>query len=572
MDSTPFEILGWARDAADAHAQCGDWGKLISFRDCDGVEHEVVVSLASLHGDPAALISSLARWGMSVRCTPVARRLFAEFLASVHVEERVTIVRRTGWLEIGGARAFALPGDIAVGGTKERVVLAKDVVGPYGRRATLDDWKNTVGTLASDHRLLRFYTTAALAGALLHIGGFESGCFHLFGLSSMGKTTCLRMAASVWGSGADGGYIRTWRSTANGLEATLAGANDTCLPLDEVGQADGRELGQALYMTAGGVGKQRMRRDASLKPSHVWRVLALSTGEQPIETKLNEDAKRGARAHAGQLVRAIDIRVHRTHGVFDCLELGEVSPKAFADRCKSAASAHYGTAGPEFVRQLITQSILAKDVRERVDTFVRGALQNIKGYHGQAARVAERFGLISAAGEYGVQFGILPWDQSDAFNDAMELFKAWLEGRGGGAPYEARQAVAQVRHFIEAHGDSRFEKLVSLKDEDRRTVADLHDPDARSPLNRAGYRKGEGEEERWLIFPEVWTKEVCAGLDPSQVAATLEGCGMLEPDGEGNPSKSVKISRKSRRFYVLTPLIFEGWVDPPFQDESDHVG
>jgi putative DNA primase/helicase len=99
-----------------------------------------------------------------------------------------------------------------------------------------------------------------------------------------------------------------------------------------VGQADGRELGQALYMTAGGVGKQRMRRDASLKPSHVWRALALSTGEQPIETKLNEDAKRGARAHAGQLVRAIDIRVHRTHGMFDCLELGELSPKAFADQ------------------------------------------------------------------------------------------------------------------------------------------------------------------------------------------------------------------------------------------------
>jgi hypothetical protein len=57
---------------------------------------------------------------MKIKCTPVARRLFAEFLASVHVEERVTIVRRTGWLEIGGARAFALPGDIAIGGEGRR--------------------------------------------------------------------------------------------------------------------------------------------------------------------------------------------------------------------------------------------------------------------------------------------------------------------------------------------------------------------------------------------------------------------------------------------------------------------
>ena len=372
----------------------------LAFGNCDGVEHEVVVSLASLHGDPCRIDQLACPLGhenqMHASCAPAICRISSPPSTP---RERVTIVHRTGWLEIGGARAFALPGDIAAGGTEERVILAKDVVGAYARRGTLDDWKNTVGTLANDHRLLRFYTTAALAGALLHIGGFESGCFHLFGLSSMGKTTCLRIAASVWGSGADGGYVRTWRSTANGLEAALAGANDTCLPLDEVGQADGRELGQALYMATGGVGKQRMRRDAGLKPSHVWRVLALSTGEQPIETKLNEDAKRGARAHAGQLVRAIDIRVHRTHGVFDVLELGEVSPKAFADRARAPRQTHYGTAGPEFVRQLVAHNISAKDVRERVDTFVRDALQNIKGCHGQAARVAERFGLISAAGE-----------------------------------------------------------------------------------------------------------------------------------------------------------------------------
>jgi putative DNA primase/helicase len=408
---------------------------------------------------------------------------------------------------------------------------------------------------------LRFSIAAALAGTLLAIGGFESGCVHLYEKSSEGKTTSLRMAASVWGSGADGGYVRTWRSTANGLEAALAGANDTFLPLDEVGQADGRELGQALYMATGGVGKQRMGRDATPRPSHVWRVQVLSTGEHPIQTKLNQDVKRGTRAYAGHLVRAIDIRAQRTHGVFDALEPGDVDPKAFADKCKSAASTHYGTAGPEFVRQLIAQNISANDVRERVEAFVQDALMDIKDYHGQAARVAERFGLISAAGEYGAQFGILPWEKSDSFNDAKELFNAWLHRRGGAAPYEARLAVAQVRHFIEAHGDSRFEKLVSVKDAESRTVADLRDPDARFPLNRAGYRRAEGAEERWLIFPEVWTNEVCEGLDPSQVASTLASLGMLEPDGESNPSKSVKISGKARRFYVLTPLIFEGWRD-----------
>jgi hypothetical protein len=275
-----FEILGSARDVADALGQTGDWGKLIRFKNSDGVEIERVVPLTSLHGDAGALVSSLSYWGMEIKCTPAARRRFVEFLASAGVNDRVTVVHRSGWLDIGGLRAFALPSEIINSAGKERVILAKDAAGAYGQRGTLEEWKECVGTLASEHRLLRFSISTALAGTLLYVGGFESGCFHLYGRSSEGKTTCLRMAASVWGSGADGGYVRTWRSTANGLEAAFAGANDTCLPLDEVGQVEGRELGQALYMAAGGVGKQRMRRDATLKPSHVWRVMVLSSGDR----------------------------------------------------------------------------------------------------------------------------------------------------------------------------------------------------------------------------------------------------------------------------------------------------
>jgi hypothetical protein len=161
----PFEIPGWARDAADARGQTGDWGKLIRFKNSDGVEIERVVTLASLHSDAGVLISSLGYWGMDIKCTPTARRLFAEYLASVNVTERVTVVHRNGWLEIGGARAFALPGDIINGAGKERVILAKDAVGPYGQCGALEDWQGSVGALAKDHRLLRFSIATACGNA-----------------------------------------------------------------------------------------------------------------------------------------------------------------------------------------------------------------------------------------------------------------------------------------------------------------------------------------------------------------------------------------------------------------------
>ncbi|HWZ90057.1 MAG TPA: DUF927 domain-containing protein, partial [Polyangiaceae bacterium] len=555
----PFEILGWARDAADASGQSGDWAKLIRFENSDGIEIERVVTLASLHSDAGALIGSLGYWGMDIKCTPTARRLFVEFLASVDVKERVTVVRRNGWHDIDGARAFALPGEVINAIGKERVILAKEAVGPYRQCGTLQDWTATVGALAAGHRLLRFSIATALAGTLLDLGGFESGCFHFFGKSSEGKTTCLRVAASVWGSGADGGYVRTWRATANGLEAAFAGASDTCLPLDELGQVEGRELGQALYMATGGVGKQRMRRDATLKPSHNWRVMVLSSGEFPIETKLNEDPKHGTRAHAGQLVRAVDIPVCGVHGVFDAFESDDIDPSAFAEKCKNATSIFYGTAGPEFVRRLITQNILAKDVREHVDAFVQSALKDVKDRHGQAARVAQRFGLVCAAGELGVQFGILPWEQSDPLNDATELLKVWLEERGGGStPYEPRQSIAQVRHFIEAHGDSRFDDITTP------------DPDRKPVVNRAGFRRDHGEARRWLIPPEVWRNEVCAGLNAREAAKTLASLHMLEPDGEGKFSRSETVGGRKQRFYVLKPAIFEGW-DEAGETPSEHL-
>jgi hypothetical protein len=80
--SQPFEVLGLARDAASSEGVVG-WGKLLRFKNPDGRICEEVVTAAMLHEDPNALVSRLADHGMNIKCTPVARRWFVEFLASV---------------------------------------------------------------------------------------------------------------------------------------------------------------------------------------------------------------------------------------------------------------------------------------------------------------------------------------------------------------------------------------------------------------------------------------------------------------------------------------------------------
>jgi len=544
----PFEILAMTREAVSDEEVVG-WGLLLRFRNPDGLSCEVPVAAALLHKDPSVVIGQLADHGMNIKCTLNARRSFAEYLASVKSKERATVARRVGWIEDGSA--FMLPDGIVGRELDEPVIWAHEGNAPYKRRGTPDDWRTKVATPAGDHRMLRFAISTALAGTLLLLGGFESGVFHLYGYSSEGKTTCLRVAASVWGSGADGGYVRTWRATANGLEATLASACDTFLPLDEIGQADGRDVGHVVYMITGARGKARMNRDTSEKPSHKWRVLALSSGETTVAARIGEEAKGSRRdAHAGQLVRAIDIPAKQSLGVFD-RPYPDFDAKAFADRMKLAASASYGSAGPEFVRQLIERRVTGNDVRKMVDDFVASALRGVTDDQGQAARAAERFGLVKAAGELAVEFGLVDWPSGKATKDAEALFAKWLDDRGGGGPAEIRQIFAKVRRFLELHGDARFDDITTP------------DPDRRPVINRAGYRRGVGDDRRWLVLPEVWRAEICNGSDPTEVAKLLSGQGMLEKGEGDNYTRKVRLpgSNKTQRFYVLTPAIYEGWGD-----------
>ena len=86
------------------------------------------------------------------------------------------------------------------------------------------------------------------------------------------------------------------------------------------------------------------------------------------------------------------------------------------------------------------------------------------------------------------------WPPSVARAAALEVFGLWLEGRGGAGAHEASEAVARVRHFLIAHGTSRFEQV----DETTRTV------------NRAGWRR----PGLFYIAPDVWREEVNKGAGP----------------------------------------------------------
>ena len=111
-------------------------------------------------------------------------------------------------------------------------------------------------------------------------------------------------------------------------------------------------------------------------------------------------------------------------------------------------------------------------------------------------------------------------------------------------------AIAQVRHFIENHGEARFEPVSGFNEIPVR--------------DRAGWRKGEGDDRQWLVLPETWRAEVCAGLNPTEVAKTLKRNGMLLADdtsGKYSRNEWIKEGQKQTRVYVVTMAIIAGGDD-----------
>ena len=453
---------------------------MLRWRDGDKRLHTKLVTDADLQRDPASLCASLADGGL--RISRNQQRALVDYLCGANVEGRVTIVQSTGWHSIGQDQVFVLPNETIGPTGSERVILDASAVGPYGTHGELHEWQEGVGALAAGHALPVLAISTAFAGPLLQLAGQEGGGVNIFGASSKGKTTVIQAAASVWGPP---GYVRAWRATANGLEGAATSSTDTVLILDELGVVDARDAAAGLYSLSNGTGKARAARDGSLREPKTWRVLTLSTGEIPVGTKLAED--QGRKARAGQLVRMLDVPADRGKG-FGAFDHGGPDNDAgkLARAFKHAAGLAYGAAGPEFVRRLIKAGITGDDVRERVADFTA---KNVPaGSDGQIVRAAQRLGLIAAAGELATSIGIIAWKHGEATAAAAWALGRWIDGRGGTEPAEVRQAIEQVRLFVEQHGESRFDRT---------------DNDGARPVNnRAGWRRGFGPDRHWLIPSE----------------------------------------------------------------------
>ncbi len=543
-------VCGQLEIVADTHDRVSEnWGRLLVVTDGAGIRHEWPMPMEMLSSTGEEIRKRLLSFGLLIASTSTARNKLNDYIAMASPKARYRCVDRIGWYD----GKFVLP-DVTFGDTEEERVIYQttgSLEHAYRTSGSLDEWKEQIAAPATGNSRLAFALSCAFAGPLLGLVGEEGGGFHLRGSSSIGKSTALVVAGSVWGGGDNGGFIRQWRATDNALEAVALKHNDTLLCLDELGQVGGKVAGETAYMLANGAGKLRANRSGKARDVANWRVLFLSTGEIGIPDKIAEDGH-GRKVKAGQEVRVVDIPAD-TGGDYRLFEdiHEHKDGDEFARALKKASTQFHGIAGQEFLIEIVRyRELVIQSVKIYQSKFMAEATP--PSADGQVTRVLSRFAIVAAAGELATELGILPWRPGDASQAVKRCFEDWLLARGGSEATEVRQAISQVRLFIENYGLSRFELWTG----------------SGFPIrDRVGYRKQNKEPsssdtsaEDYYFMSEAFKTDVCKGLDPGMVIRALKDKGYLitKDDGKSQTTHKPPAHGRTIKLYHVSGNIVGG--------------
>lgn len=482
-----------------------------------------------------AFVQRQGYFGAGIR----ARQLFGDFINSIlrHSRNlpRITLADRTGWLKSGGKWSFVLP-DTTIGPSSEKIMLQQGISADapgFEVSGTLADWHRELGKYCISNSRLILAVCTAFAGPLLAILNREGGGLHLVGQSSEGKTSALRMAASIIG-GKDG--IKTLDATKNAFEAAAALASDCTMFLDELGLGAPDAIAAMVFVLVSGIGRGRADQRGDLRERRKWLVMFLTTGETDLETMMRGIGKRPA---AGQQLRLANVPAAPDggHGIFEELH-GFPSGAALSDHVRQAAAQYHGAVFRAFLGELAKELNTDPDgLRLRLLSIIKNFVNDVAppGSDGQVIRVAGRFALLAAAGEYAARHCVLNWPEGEAEWGIRECFNAWLARRGGHGPLEIKTLLETFTGWLQANGEARFSPL----------DGDVKGP-ARPVVNRAGFRRevatvtGGSTSTEFFIFPAAF-REAVQGHDPRWAARILAQHGLLAADAKGELCRQKKL-------------------------------
>lgn len=193
---------------------------------------------------------------------------------------------------------------------------------------TVEEWKEQVFNKVKNHPRALFLVLSSFASILLHDLKVDPFVVDMASSTSQGKTTVLRVAASVWGTQQ---LINEFNATKVSIERKAAFLNSFPLLMDDSRKADDRILQSIVYTFSGGRSKGRGSLIGSQR-EFTWKNIMITTGEVSMT---DYAAKAG-----GVAARIISL----TNSPFDGVD------SSFFTELYQALEGNCGAVGVEFIR------------------------------------------------------------------------------------------------------------------------------------------------------------------------------------------------------------------------------
>jgi uncharacterized protein (DUF927 family) len=377
-----------------------------------------------------------------------ARQMVDYFCASetinIPIIKRTYVTKGLGWKEINDKKIFLITKDNSEATTRaidftpepgfERFVKALNPLGSF------DKWKEAI-KLAILFPFSNFAFYASFAAPLLHILKAPNFIIDFWGPTSVGKTSVLELAASVWGNPhkESNGIVFSWDSTKVFLERIADFFCDLPIFPDDSQTTDDKTLTKILYMVANGVGRGRGS-TTGIRQTASWRTVCFSTGEKPLTE---------CTTFAGAKARTIGI-----YGPpFDGMKVNVINT------IKHQLRENYGHAGPMFVKEIAKRvnnpewvKKLQQDYRQKQREFSSQATIEI------GDRVSHYFALVDVAARLVNE--ILDIRHEQATEMIAKLFQDYVKE----SDQDTDMATRAMRHVLSwASGNERYFKSMDYE-------------------------------------------------------------------------------------------------------------
>lgn len=530
----PLELLALTRDAGGSGQ---DWGVLVRFKDYDGQEKRLNIPKRLFATDGGSDIrKQLLSEGLHIEPRSQEKGKLIDYLNCPDITNRVGLVKKLGWHK----NAFILP-DQTIGETVSPLLYDNENARDCKLKAagSISEWQREIASYCEGNPLLTLAVSLAFTGPQVSLMGLsENVGFHFYGDSSLGKSTLMNVACSVYGKPSE--FKGSWRTTDNALEDTAALHSDMLLALDELNEANPLTIEGIIYMVGNGKGKNRSGPDYAKKNTQRWNLAFLSNGEKTIDDYLGSIGKA---VNGGVHMRFLslpasqheDEALKKRNGIYTTTH-NFINGAALSDHLNKACEKYHGEPFLEFIKQLTSTDLgeLIKVHHAEIAIYRERVLGNDAG--GQAVRAFQKFALVGLAGELASTFGITGWSEGHSIQSAISLFRMWVDIRGGTGNVEEIQLLNHLAKQIKLYGEKHFKRW------DRRGAKDpmVIDEHVPSKLEMWGYReqitirhpdKDATTDHMYYVYKDIFMDVMCKGFDGKRAARLLRdlGVSMLRP-------------------------------------------